>query len=280
MYNYFSKKFSDYIIENSKKYLIFLIPGIKLKEELDWYGYKRAEAFNKLSSKILANDIEKRDFFFSHMLIWKKSEKKLAGGQRFLFSKKGCTKNKEHSYLESYHPGTFEMLKNENFCEIGRTFVMPDYQNKELLKELIRGFVRIPESKKINIGIGLISFNHKSLNKDCINAFLKILEISNKKPLNLPNGKYLYEYKNDYVITSAKWSLEPDKIKIIEKELKEIDNNFQIPPVLKPYLRYCSVSYENYSIAQEYNGIMQLLFSGRSDNITEKQRQYLAKYEF
>ena len=214
------------------------------------------------------------------MLIWKKSEKKLAGGQRFLFSKKGCTKNKEHSYLESYHPGTFELMKNKDFCEIGRTFVMPDYQNKELLKELIRGFVRIPESKKINIGIGLISFNHKSLNKDCINAFLKILELSNKKPLNLPNGKYLYEYKTDYVITSSKWSLEPDKIKFIEKELKEIDSNFQIPPVLKPYLRYCSVSYENYSIAQEYNGIMQLLFSGRSDNITEKQRQYLAKYEF
>ena len=157
---------------------------------------------------------------------------------------------------------------------------MPDYQNKELLKELIRGFVRIPESKKINIGIGLISFNHKSLNKDCINAFLKILELSNKKPLNLPNGKYLYEYKTDYVITSSKWSLEPDKIKFIEKELKEMDSNFQIPPVLKPYLRYCSVSYENYSIAREYNGIMQLLFSGRSDNITGKQRQYLAKYEF
>ena len=50
MYNYFSKKFSDYIIENSNKYLIFFIPGIELKEELDWYGYKRAEAFNKLSS--------------------------------------------------------------------------------------------------------------------------------------------------------------------------------------------------------------------------------------
>ena len=280
MYNYFSKKFSNYIIENSEKYLIFFIPGMKLNEELDWYGYKRAEAFNKLNSKILENDIENRDFFFSHMLIWNKSEKNLAGGQRFLFSKKGCTKNKEHSYLESYHPGTFEIMKNEDFCEIGRTFVMPDYQNKELLKELIRGFVRIPESKKMNIGIGLISFNHKSLNKDCINAFLKILELSNKKPLNLPNGKYLYEYKNDYVITSSKWSLEPDKIKFIEKELKEMDSYFQIPPVLKPYLRYCSVSYENYSIAQEYNGIMQLLFSGRSEKITENQRKYLPKYNF
>ena len=88
-------------------------------------------------------------------------------------------------------------MKNESFCEIGRTFVMPDYQNKAILKELIRGFVRIPEAQKINIGIGLISFNHKSINKECINYFLKILEFSNENPLDLPNGKYLYQHKKE-----------------------------------------------------------------------------------
>ena len=280
MYNYFFRNFNDYIIENSEKYLIFLIPGYKLEEQFDWYGKQRAEAFNHLNTKNLESDIEHRDFFFTHMLIWHKRQKKLAGGQRFLFSKKGSTVNRENSYLESYHPGTFDKMKNENFCEIGRTFVMPDYQNKEILKELIRGFVRIPESKKISIGIGLISFNHKSINKDCINAFLKILEISNKKPLNLPNGRYVYEHKMECNITSENWSLEANNIKFIEKELKKLDNNFKIPPVLKPYLRYCGVSYENYSIAREYNGIMQLLFSGRSESITESQRKYLEKYNF
>ena len=184
----------------------------------------------------------------------------------------------EKSYLEYYHPGTFEKMKNEDFCEIGRTFVMPNYQNKQILKELIRGFVRIPESKGINIGIGLISFNHKCLNKDCVNAFLEILKLSNKKPLNLPNGKYLYEHHMDYKINSKEFTLEVDKIKFIEKELKKLDNNFQMPQVLKPYLRYCSVAYEDYSVAKDYNGIIQLLFSGISKNIKEKQRKYLAKY--
>ncbi len=278
MYSYFCKNYSDYIIENSKKYLIFLIPGEKLKDDFDWYGMKRAEAFNKLNSKNLESDIENRDLFYSHMIIWYKLEEQLAGGQRFLFSKKGCTKDMEKSYLEYYHPGTFEKMKNEDFCEIGRTFVMPNYQNKQILKELIRGFVRIPESKGINIGIGLISFNHKYLNKDCVNAFLEILKLSNKKPLNLPNGKYLYEHHMDYKINSKEFTLEVDKIKFIEKELKKLDNNFQMPQVLKPYLRYCSVAYEDYSVAKDYNGIIQLLFSGISKNIEEKQRKYLAKY--
>jgi len=212
------------------------------------------------------------------MIIWDKEKKRLAGGQRFLFNKKGLSNNKEYSYIESYHPGTFEKMKNQDFCEIGRTFVMPNYQCKGLLKELIRGFIRIPESKKINIGIGLISFNHKSLNKDCINAFLRILELSRSDSLNLPNGKFIYEYHSDYKFVPTKFTLEAKNIKFIEKELKRIDNNFQMPPVLKPYLAYCGISYENYSLAKGYNGVIQLLFSGRSRNISENQRKLLKKY--
>ena len=280
MYDFFIKNFGNFIIENSKEHLIFLIPGEKLAIQFDWYGEQRAEAFNVLKTNPLKNDIEERDFLYQHMMIWNKEKMQLAGGQRFLFSKKGTVRNKEYSYLESYHPGTFEKLKNENFCEIGRTFVMPNFQNKKILKELIRGFVRIPESKNMNIGIGLISFNHRFLNKDCINAFLKILKLSNKQTLDLPNGKYVYEHQMEYEINSEKYKLESENIKFIEKELKILDSNFQMPQVLKPYLRYCEVSYENYSVAKDYNGIIQLLFSGRSENISDKQRRYLEKYSF
>ena len=52
-----------------------------------------------------------------------------------------------------------------------------------------------------------------------------------------------------------------------------------MPQVLKPYIDYCGVSYENYSIAKEYNGIIQLLFSGRSQNISENQRKFLEDYD-
>ncbi len=280
MYDYFSQNFKRYIIESSKNYLIFLIPGEELANKLDWYGEQRAEAFNIFKTNKLKNDIEERDFYFFHMMIWDKEKRQLAGGQRFLFSKKGCTNNKKFSYLEYYHPGTFEKMKNQDFCEIGRTFVMPSYQNRHLLKELIRGFVRIPESKNINIGIGLISFNHRSLSKDCINAFLGFLEFSNKRSLKLPNGKYQYDHRMDYKIEFKESTLDAKNIKVIENELKKIDSNFQMPQVLKPYLRYCGVSYENYSLAKDYNGIIQLLFSGKSKNITEKQRGYLKKYDF
>tara|TARA_A100001011_G_C14118447_1_gene760142 strand:- start:608 stop:817 length:210 start_codon:yes stop_codon:yes gene_type:complete len=68
------------------------------------------------------------------MIIWKKEERQLASSQRFLFSNKGCVRNKQNSYLEYCQTNTYEKMINESFCEIGKTFVMPYYQNKEILK--------------------------------------------------------------------------------------------------------------------------------------------------
>ena len=198
MFELFLKNFSNYLIESSNDHLIFLIPGKELyinQEIFQWLGRERAKAFSIFNSKFTKNDIEDRDRFFTHMIILDKKTKLLAGGQRFLFSKKGCLKNKEYSYLEQYHPNTYEKLQNESFCEIGRTFIIPRFQNSKILLELIRGFIRIPESQNINIGIGLISFDHRNLKIKCVNKFLDILNNSKKNSINLPVGKYLFEHR-------------------------------------------------------------------------------------
>ena len=283
MFEIFYKKFSDYIIEDSNDHLIFLIPGDELYanyETFQWLGIKRAEAFNIFYSKSNGTDIEERDKFFTHMFIWDKKTKQLSGGQRFLFSKKGCLKNKEYSYLEEYHPNTYEKLKNEGFCEIGRTFVMPKFQNRKVLLELIRGFIRIPEAKNINIGIGLISFDHRNLKIKCVNKFLNILNNSKKNSLDLPIGRYLFEYQPSSKNNPNELVLNSENFKFIENELKLLDENFEMPSVLKPYLRFCELSYESYSIAKNYNQIIQLLFSGRSQDVPEKQRVFLKKYNY
>jgi len=97
-------------------------------------------------------------------------------------------------------------------------------------------------------------------------------------PLNLPNGKYLFEYQKDYGKPFKNLTLEVKNLKYIEEELQKIDYKFKMPQVLKPYMNYCGVEYENYSIAKDYNGIIQLLFSGKSHNISENQRKYLEDY--
>ncbi len=280
MYEYFLKNYLHYLIENTAHYLIYLIPGEDLSLNFKWYGEERAKAFKRLYSNSLTNDIEERDFYYTHMVIWDKKCKELAAGQRFLFNKKGEMKNKLHSYLEYYHPKTYEILINISFCEIGRTFIMPNFQKSIYLMELIRGFVRIPESKNISLGLGLISFDQNHLKKDCVNYFLEILDFSKTKTLDIPDGKYSYEQFNRNKKFDEKFILKYENLRHIEKKLKNIDSNFKMPDVLKPYLRYCGISYETYSIAKDYNGKIQLLFSGKSENISLKQRQLLKKYNY
>ena len=279
MYDFFIKNLNKHIIEDSIDFLIYLIPGDKLTDKFDWYGEQRAEAFNTLKSKPLKNDIEERDIFYSHMIIWDKKSLELIGGQRFLFNQKGSIKNKEYSYLEEYHKGTYEKLKNESFCEIGRTFIMPRFQHKTILRELIRGFVRIPEQKNMNLGIGLISFNNKVINDKSVNAFLKYLENTKASILDFPEGKYNF---NEYLANLSiefNYSFNYKNLNKIEKEIKKLDSNFKLPSVLKPYIKFCGLQYEGYSIAKDYNGIVQLLLSGRYKEIDNYPMKKLKPYD-
>ena len=267
MYDFFLKNYFDYIIDDSIEYLIYLIPGEELKIKLDWYGEKRAEAFNSLNTKSFISDIEERDIYYTHMIIWNKANFELVGGQRFLFNQKGSIENKDNSYLEEYHKGTYEKLKNQSFCEIGRTFIMPNFQHKKVLKELIRGFVRVPESRKMNLGIGLISFNNKVLNNKSVNTFLKYLENTKTNVIDFPKGKYNFNKYLANLSTGINYSFEYQNLNKIEKEIRKLDSNFKLPPVLKPYIKFCGLKYEGYSVAEDYNGIIQLLFSGRYNEI-------------
>ena len=88
----------------------------------------------------------------------------------------------------------------------------------------------------------------------------------------------IVSYEMRYKMNATSKSLPAGIDEFEHAELKKIDCNFKMPQVLKPYMNYCGVSYENYSIAKDYNGIIQLLFSGKSKNISEKQRKLLEDY--
>ena len=111
MYDFFIKNFGNYIIEDSKEHLIYLINGEKLASQFDWYGEQRAEAFNIFKTNPLKSDIEERDIFYTHMIIWDKENMEIVGGQRFLFNKKGCIQNKDISYLEEFHKARLPVLE-------------------------------------------------------------------------------------------------------------------------------------------------------------------------
>ncbi len=272
--------FSDYLIEESSRCNTYLIPGEKINKILDWYGKERLKAFKNISKFSPSfTDLDNRDKYYEHMILWDPVRLELIGGQRFKFNLDKYNVN--NSYLEHYHQGLYKVLEKKGlpFAEIGRTYIMPNYQNnKEMwFKQLIRGFVRIPESKGINLALGLISFNHLKLKKNTPGLFINCLENSFFRGfLDIPYKDLLDTKYLDNNREELKW----DKFHLgdLEKKIIEYDDSFKLPEVLRPYRAFCSVEYEGYSLADDYNKIYQLLFSGQSKNVGKRQRMRLKPY--
>ena len=280
MFTNYLLSFSDYLIEENKTFKTYLIPGQIFSKGLDWYGRERLKAFKDISKFSPSfTDLDERDEFYTHMILWDPEKLQLIGGQRFKFNLKNY--NSDNSFLEHYHPGIHKNLEKKNlpFAEIGRTFIMPNYQCKKeyWFKQLIRGFVRIPESKGINLALGLISFNHLDLKKDTPGLFLNCLENSFFRGfLEIPFKNLLELRDSDNIFAKLNW----DKYHLsdLEKKINDLDDAFKLPEVLKPYRAFCSVEYEGYSLAEDYNKIYQLLFSGQSKNVGKRQRMRLKPY--
>ena len=279
--------YQDCILEETQEYTLYLIPPSQERSFLPWLGRQRAQAFQAISTDYdAALEFDGRDPSYWQFLIFDFVKKQLIGGQRILFVGDGegllpfDTIDDRASYLEHCYPGFAQTMAAQglNYAEIGRTFVMPDYQKRQWLLQLIRAFVCLPESMGIRHAFGMISFNQHSCSQDCGSQFLSILKTwlgaELEKP-KVPDTKFPVALPKSS-LTDRPVSCQSERE--VSDYLRSIDPTFAMPPVLGPYLSFCSVRYHGVSIARTYNQIWQLLFSGSSDLIRDDQRRYLKPY--
>jgi hypothetical protein len=279
--------YQGFILESADCFDLYLIPPSQSRALLPWLGRQRAQAFQVISTDYdAALELDGRDPSYWHFLIWDSVKQQLIGGQRLLFVG-DCerllpfdTRNDRASYLEHCYPGFARMMVAQglNYAEVGRTFVMPNYQRRQWLLQLIRAFVCLPESMGIRHAFGMISFDQHSCSEDCAVLFLSIL----KTWLGAdPDKPQVPDTQFPVALPSSSLTGRPGSYQT-EKEvfhyLRYIDPSFVMPPVLGPYLSLCSIRYHGVSIARTYNQIWQLLFSGSSDLIRDDQRRYLKPY--
>ena len=272
------QELGPFCIEELESCHTFLIPPNTTQAWLAWLGVERAKAFAPLSNHASeCSDLDGRDPFYWHMVLWDPQANNMIGAQRFQFVSETNRPSTKESYLEHCYPGLAEQMLSASKCyvEVGRTFLTRSYQGKLWLKELIRGFARIPEQRGFKHVLGMVSFNHLELNQLAIDNFLAALNGCRfRGSLPIPKPRYAYPTKN------PNKALDWNKIGLpsLTTKLKDIDQNFAMPPVLSPYRSLCSVRYEGVSIASSYNQILQLLFSGRTDLLTTRQRHWLPPY--
>lgn len=257
------------LVSRSSSTSVYLLSPFQYPNILSYLLLRRSTVFSSITPLDIKNlDSDGRDPYYHHLIIKDNHTDELVAAQRLLFlTPQNYLTLAPYSYLEHCYPTftTRALAHHGSFCEIGRTFITPNYQGLSYLSELIRAFIRIPLQLDIHHGYGLVSHNHINASPLSTLIFLESLKSNHGEYFtHLPPPRYAFSEPSESSEPSSPHPL-IETISILSNQ----DPLFSINPVLLPYLRYCNARFLGSSIASDYNGIVQLLFYGSKDLVPE-----------
>ena len=213
-------------------------------------------------------DLDHRDRYYWHLLIWDHNSHSLAGAQRLRFSRLNPSiSSSSTSYLEHCYPGIDRALTNagHSYIELGRVFVSQEHQQEmRILPALIRSTVMLMQDTDHDWTFGMLSYNHLKQNIQSVHRFISRIQ---QKPFNidLPIVKPRHSFDLANVkINSA--LLERDakckSYRMIEQSIQQDDQNFRIPRLAALYDYVCKSKVAEISVARDFNQIIEILMAG------------------
>lgn len=170
------------------RYSVFVSAGKEIPQLMDAISIKRERAFREKNLGTgLAYDRDQFDEHYQQIIIWDNRKQQIAGGTRFqFFSHTDWATDFNQSYLSTIFKINPANLPNENFTELGRTFISKSYQHSPLILSFIwRGLSRMmaDDPRVLRYIIGVTSLSRESMNPATSELFFAYL---NKKNASLP----------------------------------------------------------------------------------------------
>ncbi len=206
-------KESNFIIQQGD-YEVFIASAKEIPNALQEIGRLREITFRAVGEGTgNSRDLDEYDLYYKQLIIWNKKDKQIVGGYRigegdYIFEKFGIEGFYIHS-LFKIKKGFFPIMQNS--IELGRSYLVPDYQRKRLplfllWKGIVHFLLQNPHYQYI-YGPVSISKYYSQLSKSLIVAFVKRFYFNKKL------AKYLKPRK-------------PFKVKTKDIELKALMRNF------------------------------------------------------
>ena len=121
-----------------------------------------------------------------------------------------------------------------------------------------------------------MSYNQDLVSEECNLEFIANLKRAKFHGiLDINDPSYKSDLDKEY-IPKIEW--DGENLRELEKKIRMIDKNFNLPEVMRAYRELCSVKYEGISLAKNYNNLTQILMSGRGKELNSKQKNILYKY--
>jgi Putative hemolysin len=235
---------SDYLLFTSKNYSVICAPSVEMPNIINEIGRLREVTFREVgegtNQKI---DIDEFDLYYNQLFIWDDDANAIVGayrvgkGQEIMdrYGKKGF-------YIQSLFKISDEFAPTLNqSIELGRSFIVSDYQRKPLplfllWKGILYFLLKHPEYRYL-IGPVSVSNRYSSFSKKLIVNFLKENHYDYEMAkLVAPRNKFKAKFDNidsEIVVEQAKADINK-----IDKFISDLETeDYRMPVLLKKYIK-------------------------------------------
>lgn len=233
----------DFLLFHMKNYSVFCAPSIRIPNVLNEIGRLREQTFRAVDEGTNRSiDLDEFDLYYSHLFIWDNDTDKIVGAYRVGKGKevidrygiKGFYINTLFKIRTAILPVLYESI------ELGRSFIVEDYQRKPLplfllWKGILYFLIKNPEYRYL-IGPVTISGKYTSVSKELIMKFI-LRSHWNKELASCiePRCKYRVETNDpdvDVMLDSA-----CQNIAMLDKIIGDIEpSSDKLPVLLKKYI--------------------------------------------
>ena len=240
----FEKIKNEFLLFNIQNFEVYCAPSTEIPNILKELGRLREITFREVGEGTNRNiDLDEYDLYYNHLTIWDKEAKKIVGAYRVGMGKDILT---EYGLKGFYIQSLFKIRKDfmpylEESIELGRSFVVSEYQRKPLSlfllwKGLLYFLLKHPEYRYL---IGPVSISNE------FSKFSKtlIVEFSKKYFFWTDMAKYIkpkkrFTFKEDKNIDHELFLKNTERdINRLDNFIKDIENELRTPVLLKKYIK-------------------------------------------
>lgn len=234
---------AEYKLFEQENFACYLAPSRCIPISLKEIGRLREITFREVGEGTNKSaDIDEYDIYYRHLFLWDHNQLKIAGAYRIGFGKEILQKfGRRGFYLSSL----FRLLKGlnpilEESIELGRSFVVKEYQQKRLpLFLLWRGIMTSLVANpgyRYFIGPVSISSSYQSFSRELILEFVR-KHYYDEQLAKYVKPKHAFKVKTSKVDKEALLNATSNDLKKLDKIISDIEpSSWTIPVLLKKYL--------------------------------------------
>jgi len=273
----------EFTLFTLKNYSVFCAPTSRIPEILTEIGRLREITFREVGEGTNRKiDIDEYDLYYYQLFIWDNDENRVVGAYRIGPGKEIIAQyGKQGFYISTLFGLADELIPVlSESLELGRSFVVSDYQRKPLplfllWKGILYFLLKNPEYRYL-IGPASISNNYSTVSKELMVRFFTKYHFEKKLTVSVFPLNEFKPARNNSLVKTLLESTE-NSVELLDKTVSDLEEqNFGVPVLLKKYIQL-NAKILGFNVDPDFSNSLDALIFLDAFNIPEQVIDSLSK---